>query len=218
MHRFINCKLLAMLRRTTGRLLLLLLVITGSAGTIVNNSISKADRKYALNLMKESQKDLVKASKGLSEAQLEYKAAPDRWSVKECVYHIAASEKMLWGMFENAMKAAPNPEKRTEIKVKDEELVMMVKDRSKKNQAPEPIQPKNTGYKNLEDALADFKDTRTAHIRYMRTSTEDMRNRVVQLGTNWMDCYQLYLLIGAHSQRHTMQLNEVKEAAGYPNE
>ena len=207
-----------MLRRTTGRLLLLLLVITGSAGTIVNNSISKADRKYALNLMKESQKDLVKASKGLSEAQLEYKAAPDRWSVKECVYHIAASEKMLWGMFENAMKAAPNPEKRTEIKVKDEELVMMVKDRSKKNQAPEPIQPKNTGYKNLEGALADFKDTRTAHIRYMRTSTEDMRNRVVQLGTNWMDCYQLYLLIGAHSQRHTMQLNEVKEAAGYPNE
>ena len=207
-----------MLRRTTGRLLLLLLVITGSAGTIVNNSISKADRKYALNLMKESQKDLVKASKGLSEAQLEYKAAPDRWSVKECVYHIAASEKMLWGMFENAMKAAPNPEKRTEIKVKDEELVMMVKDRSKKNQAPEPIQPKNTGYKNLEDALADFKDTRTAHIRYMRTSTEDMRNRVVQLGANWMDCYQLYLLIGAHSQRHTMQLNEVKTAAGFPKE
>jgi hypothetical protein len=207
-----------MLRRTTGRLLLLLLVITGSAGTIVNNSISKADRKYALNLMKESHKDVMKATKGLSEAQLDFKAAPDRWSVKECVFHIAASEKMLWGMFENAMKAAPNPEKRTEIKVKDEELVMMLKDRSKKNQAPEPIQPKNTGYKNIEEALADFKDTRTAHIRYMRTSTEDMRNRVVQLSTGWMDCYQLYLLIGAHSQRHTMQLNEVKAAAGFPKQ
>lgn len=119
-------------------------------------------------------------------------------------------------MFENAMKAAPNPEKRTEIKVTDEELVMMVKDRSKKNQAPEPIQPKNTGYNSIEEALADFKDTRNAHIRYMRTSTEDMRNRVVQLGTGWMDCYQLYLLIAAHSQRHTLQLNEVKAAAGFP--
>jgi hypothetical protein len=207
-----------MLRRTTGRLLLLLLVITGSAGTIVNNSISKPDRKYAITLMKESQKDVVKAVKGLSAAQLEFKTSPERWSVKECVYHIAGAEKLLWTMFENAMKAAPNPEKRAEIKVKDEELVMMVKDRSKKNQAPEPIQPKNTGYNNLDEALADFKDTRTAHIRYMRTSTEDMRNRVVQLGTNWMDCYQLYLLIGAHSQRHTMQLNEVKAAAGFPKE
>ncbi len=205
-----------MLRRTTGRLLLLLLVITGSAGTIVNNSISKNDRKYALTQMKESHKDVIKATKGLSEAQLNFKAAPDRWSVKECVFHIAASEKMLWGMFENAMKAAPNPEKRTEIKVKDEELVTMVKDRSKKNQAPEPIQPQNTGYKNTEEALADFKATRMAHIRYMRTSTEDMRNRVVQLGASWMDCYQLYLLIAAHSQRHTLQLNEVKAAAGFP--
>lgn len=110
-HCFFNFKLPAMLRRTTGRLLLLLLVITGSAGTIVNNSITKADRKYALNLMKESHKDVVKATKGLSEAQLDFKAAPDRWSVKECVFHIAASEKMLWGMFEKAMNAAPNPEK-----------------------------------------------------------------------------------------------------------
>ncbi len=207
-----------MLRRTTGRLLLLLLVITGSAGTIVNNSISKADRKYALNLMKESHKDVVKATKGLSEAQLEFKAAPDRWSVKECVYHIAAAEKLLWTMFEGAMKAAPNPEKRTEIKVKDEELVMMVKDRSQKNQAPEPIQPKNTGYNNITEALADFKDTRTDHIRYIRTSTEDMRNRVVQMPFGWIDCYQLYIFIAAHCQRHTMQLNEVKAAAGFPKE
>ncbi len=207
-----------MLRRTTGRLLLLLLVITGSAGTIVNNSISKHDRKYALNLMKDSQKDVLKSVKGLSAAQLEYKTAPDRWSVKECVYHIAAAEKMLWGMFENAMKAAPNPEKRTEIKVKDEELVMMVKDRSKKNQAPEPIQPKNTGYNSIEEALADFKENRTAHIRYMRTSTEDMRNRVVQMPFGWIDCYQLYIFFAAHTQRHTLQLNEVKAAAGFPKQ
>lgn len=207
-----------MLRRTTGRLLLLLLVITGSAGTTVNNSISKHDRKYAINLMKESHKDVVKACKGLSTEQLEFKTAPDRWSVKECVYHIASAEKLLWGMFENAMKVAPNPEKRTEIKVKDEDLVMMVKDRSKKNQAPEPIQPKNTGYKTIDEALSDFKTTRTDHIRYIRTSTEDMRNRVVQMPFGWIDCYQLYIFIAAHSQRHTMQLNEVKAAAGFPKE
>lgn len=207
-----------MLRRTTGRLILLFLVLFGSAGTIVNNSISKPDRKYALTIMKDSHKDVVKAIKGLSEAQLNYKTAADRWSVKECVFHIAGAEKLLWNMFEGAMKAAPNPEKRAEIKVKDEELVMMVQDRSKKNQAPEPIQPKNTGYKSLAEALADFKSTRYEHIRYMRTSTEDMRNRVVQMPFGWIDCYQLYLFIAAHSKRHTLQLNEVKAAAGFPKE
>ena len=207
-----------MLKRTTGRLLLLLLVATGFAGTIDNTAISSAERKYAAGLMKETYKTAVNSVKGLSETQLNYKASADKWSVKDCLYHIAGAEKLLWTLFEGTMKAPANPELRAEIKVTDEQFVKMLQDRTQKAQAPEPIQPKNTGYKNIEEALADFKETRTAHIRYMRTSTEDMRNRVVQLGPNWMDCYQLYLLIGAHSQRHTMQLNEVKAAAGYPKE
>ncbi len=207
-----------MLKRTTGRLLLLLLVITGSAGTIEDNSLSKPERKYAAGLMKETFKEAVKATKGLSEAQLDFKAAPEKWSVKECIYHMAAAEKLLWSMFEGAMKTAANPEKRSEIKVTDEQLVNMVQDRTKKNQAPEPIQPKNTGYKNLTDALADFKATRTEHIKYIRTSTEDLRNHVVQMPFGWIDCYQLYIFIAAHNKRHTLQLNEVKAAAGFPKE
>lgn len=205
-----------MLRRTFGRLLLLLLVITGSAGTVINHSVKKQDRKYAINLMKESQKDVLKSVKGLSEAQLNYKTAPDRWSVKECVYHIAAAEKMLWTMFEEAMKAPLNPEKREEIKVTDEQLVRMVQDRSKKNQAPEPIQPKNTGYSSLTAALNDFKESRNNHIRYMRTSTEDLRNHVIQLPFGWIDAYQFYIFIAAHNKRHLAQLEEVKAAAGFP--
>lgn len=207
-----------MLRRTFGRLLLLLLVITGSAGTSINHSIKKQDRKYALNLMKESQKDVVKAVKGLSVAQLEYKTAPDRWSVTECVYHIAGAEKLLWKMFEDAMKMPLNPEKREEIKVTDEQLVRMVQDRSKKNQAPEPIQPKNTGYASLNDALNDFKETRNDHIKYMRTSTEDLRNHVIQMPFGWIDGYQFYIFIAAHNKRHLAQLEEVKASPGFPKE
>jgi hypothetical protein len=206
-----------MLRRTTGRLLLSLLVITGLAGTEKNNSLSKAERKYATTLMKDTHRDLLKATKGLSEDQLNFKAAPERWSVKECTYHIAASEKGLWMMLEGAMKTPANPEKRSEIKVTDEEFVAMVKDRSLKAQAPEQIQPKNTGYKSMDEALADFKVNRLNHIKYMKTSTEDMRNHVIQLPFGlWVDCYQLYLMIGAHSNRHTQQLNEVKASPGFP--
>lgn len=205
-----------MLKRSTGRLFLTLMVITGLAGTIKNSSISKPERKYAVSLMKETQKDLLKATNGLTEEQLNYKAAPDKWSVKDCMFHLAASEKGLWMMFENAMKAAPNPEKRSEIKVTDEQFVAMIKDRSQKAQAPEEVQPKNTSYKSMEEAVEDFKINRTAHIKYMKTSTEDMRNHVVQMPFGWVDCYQLYLLLGAHANRHTQQINEVKADAGFP--
>lgn len=205
-----------MLKRTTGRLLLSLLVVTGLAGTINNNSVTKEERKYALALMKDTYKDAVKTVKGLSEEQLNYRTSAERWSVKECFYHIAATENGLWGMLEGAMKAPANPEKRSEIKVTDEQFVNMIRDRSKKFQAAEPFQPRNIKYKSLDEAIADFKTSRSAHIRYMKTSTEDLRNHVVQLPFGWIDCYQLYLMIAAHSNRHTQQMNEVKAASGFP--
>lgn len=209
-------KKIVMLKRTTGRVLLTLLVITGLAGTYKNNSLSKDERKYALALMKDSYKEAMKSVKGLSEAQLDYRTAPEKWSVKECIYHIAATEKGLWSLLENTMKNAANPEKRAEIKVTDEAFVNRVKDRSQKAQAAEPFQPRNITYKSLEEALADFRVSRMAHIRYMKTSTEDLRNHVVQMPFGWIDCYQLYLMIGAHSNRHTQQIHEVMSSPGFP--
>lgn len=196
--------------------MLTLLVITGLAGTINNNSLTKEERKFALGLMKDTYKDVLKTIKGLSETQLDYRPAADKWTVRECVYHIAATEKGLWSMLEGMMKAPANPEKRAEIKVSDEEFVNMVKDRSRKAQAPENFQPKNITYKSLEEALSDFKLNRMAHIRYMKTSTEDLRNHVVQMPFGSIDCYQLYLMIAAHSNRHTQQIKEVMESKGFP--
>ena len=67
-----------MLKRTMGRSLLTLLVITGLAGTINDNSLSKTERKTAIGLMKDTKADVLKSVKGLSEAQLNFKAAPDK--------------------------------------------------------------------------------------------------------------------------------------------
>lgn len=205
-----------MLQRTKGRLLLTLLVISGLAGTLKSTSISKKERKYGTSLMKDTKNDFIKSVKGLTDAQLDFKAAPDKWSVKECAYHIAGAEKFLWNLLEGTMKAPANPEKRSEIKVTDEQFVKMIEDRSMKAQAPEPIQPKNTGYKSLDEALDDFKKNRTEHIQYLKTTTEDLRNHVVQLPFGYIDCYQLCLMIAAHSNRHTQQLKEVMANASFP--
>lgn len=205
-----------MLKRRIGVYLLTSLVITGLAGTINDNPLTKAERKFATGLMKDTYKNAVNATKGLSDVQLNYKPGADRWSVKDCIYHIAGAEKLLWSVFEDAMNKPANPEKRTEIKVTDEQIVSMVEDRTHKATAPEPIQPKNTGYHSLQDALSDFKATRMAHIKYMKNTTEDLRNHVVQLPVGWVDCYQLYLFIAGHSNRHTQQMNEVLNSTGFP--
>lgn len=200
-----------------GRLLLTLLVITGLAGTVVDNTPSKSERKFAVGLMKDTYKEVLKTVEKLSAAQLEFKPGPESWSVKECMYHIAVSEKNLWNFLEGTMKAAANPEKRTEIKVTDEQFVQMMGNRSNKVKTMESFEPKNTGYHSLSEALADFKEQRAKNIKYMKNSNEDLRNHVVQLPFGWIDCYQLYLMIGAHSERHTQQMKEVMAHPGFPS-
>ena len=205
-----------MIKRTMGRSLLTLLVVTGLAGTINDTSISKKERKSGIVIMKDTRDDAVNATKGLSDAQVNFKATPEKWSVKECMYHIAGAEKLLWTMFEGTMKAPANPEKRSEIKVTDEKVVSMIEDRTTKAQAPEPIQPKNTGFNSLTEAVEDFKNSRGNHIKYLKNSTEDLRNHVVQMPFGYIDCYQFLLFMAAHSNRHTQQMNEVKANPGFP--
>jgi DinB superfamily len=207
-----------MLKRTFGRLLLILVVITGLAGTVNESSITKKERKAAINLLKDSREDLMRSIKGLSEAQLNFKATKDHWSIKECMYHIAISEKNIWGMLEGTMKAPANPEKRSEIKVTDEQLIKMIEDRSNKRKTIESFEPKNTPYQSMNEALESYKNMRADHIKYIRSTTEDMHNHITQLPFGMIDCYQVCLFMAAHNNRHTQQINEIKADPGFPKQ
>ena len=203
-------------RKTYNYLLLLFIVFSGLAGTPTDDVLSKKERKFAAEHMKNTKVELHDAIKGLSAAQLTYKISADKWSVQECIYHIAISEKTLWTMLETSMKAGPTPEKKKDLKVTDEEVIKMTEDRTNKVKTFSPLEPQNTPYRSLEEAMNDFKTTRAAHIKYIKATSEDLRNHFVQMPFGLLDCYQLCLLISSHTDRHVQQLNEVKTAAGFP--
>jgi hypothetical protein len=205
-----------MLKRTYGRLLLTLLVISGLAGTLRNTSLSKKERKYATTLMKDTKSDLTQSLKGLTEAQLNFKPNAESWSVKECMYHIAISEKNLWGMLEGAIKTPATPDKRSEVKMTDEQVVAALESRERKVKTFAPFEPQNTPFKTLDDAMTSFKDLRAEHIKYMKTTTEDLRNHMVQMPFGTLDCYQLCLMMAAHTERHRKQMEEVKANPNFP--
>jgi uncharacterized damage-inducible protein DinB len=183
---------------------------------LVIDPISQKERKDAIKLLKDTEKGVFDQVKGLSEAQLKFKPAPDRWSVEECVKHIAASEEMLWQATEGALKAAANPEKRSEIKATDEQMVKMAEDRSTKVKTIEKLMPENTPFKTTEEALASFKKNREKLIDYVKSTQEDLRNHVATMPFGMLDSYQLILFIAGHSNRHTQQIMEVKADANFP--
>ena len=205
-----------MLKRTKGRILLTMLVITGLAGTINNSTLSNQERKFAVSQLKDTRTELLSTIKKLSAKQLNFKSSPDSWSIGECISHISLTEKMLWDKLELAMKQPANPEKRLELTFSDEDLLKSMEGRSANAAAPECLQPGKDRMQQVADALATFKSVRAAHLKYVKTTTEDLRNHFIQLPIGWIDCYQAIIFMASHSNRHISQINEILANPRFP--
>jgi len=186
--------------------------------SVSDTTLTKKERKFAKVHLKDTKKDLLKTVNGLSVAQLTFKADSSKWSVEDCVKHIAMAEMGLWKMTQDGLSQPANPEKRSEIKATDEQLIKSVQDRSAKFQAAEPMQPKNTPFKSMEEATNSFKENRNKLIKYIDDTQEDLRNHVINFPLGMMDAYQVVLLISAHSNRHTQQIKEVMADPNFPKQ
>ena len=205
-----------MLKRTKGRLLLTLLVVTGFAGTINDTSLSKQERKFAITHLKDTKTDLLKTIRGLSETQLNFKKYPDQWSIKERFYHLTLAESGYWDMLEASMKKPATPEKRSEVKISDEDLLNAMTNRAEKTGVPEFLQSTRAKWKSMDEAVATFKSSKAQHLKYVKITTEDLRNHFIQLPFGWIDCYQFILFISAYSDNNLQQINETMTDAHFP--
>ncbi|MBA4166130.1 MAG: DinB family protein [Chitinophagaceae bacterium] len=181
-----------------------------------NDPLSGQERKFASEFLAKTEDTLLAAVKGLSQAQLQFKSAPDRWSIEDCMKHIAIAEGGLWHMTDSIINTEATPDKRKDIKATDDQVIMMVTDRSHKQKAPESFQPQNSPFKSFGDAESAFKTTHENLISYVNTSDKDLRNHVAVLPFGTFDTYQMILFIGSHTKRHTKQILEVKADPNFP--
>lgn len=205
-----------MFKRTAAHILLLLLVVTGMGSKVSDTTLNFKERRFLIKHLKDTKAAFLESIKGLNQAQLAFKPAPDKWSVQECVMHLALSERTLWSWAEGVLKSPANGEKRQEIKLTDSQVLAGVADRTNKAQASENLLPQSATWQTTAEAVDDFKKNRSSLIKYVNTTTEDMRNHVTQSAAGVIDSYQVLLLISAHTTRHTRQMEEIKGSAGYP--
>lgn len=176
--------------------------------------LTPADKERAMQYLESTKKNIVEATKGLSAAQWNFKAAPDRWSVAETMEHIAAAEDLIRGMIiEKGMKGPA--EAGRDIKKTDDAVVAMIPDRSHKAQAPEPLKPTNR-FGSPDGAVKHFLESR-AQTEDFLNNTPDLRQHVSDspLGMK-LDAYEWVLFLTAHSERHLKQIQEVKADPNFP--
>ena len=201
-----------------------LLTLCLLAGSLVAQTAQQAattltpeEREAALKLFQTTHDNFIKSISGLSQKQWTFKPAPDRWSVAEVAEHITVSETTIMGLIQHMLMPSPAaPEKREQVKGKDQLILEKVPDRSHKAQAPEMLRP--TGRWATEvDLSKAFEDARKANMEYIRTTNDDLRDHFFDhpvFGT--LDGYQWLLLVATHSARHTAQIEEVKADPNFP--
>jgi hypothetical protein len=194
------------------------ILLLACAGALANaQSLSQADRDKALSYLESTRQGVIDATKGLSPAQWNFKAGPDRWSVAQVTEHIAAAEDYIRGMVTEKVMSAPARPAGEDVAAIDEMVVKMIPDRSTKRQAPEPLVPSNR-FGSPEGSLKHFLEARTTTEDFLK-KTPDLREHAVDspLGKK-LDAYEWILFVSAHSERHTKQILEVKADPNFPKQ
>lgn len=202
------------MKRTMWGILMAAALAWGGATAAQAQELIQADKDKAMQYLESTKKKVAEATAGLSDAQWNFKPAPDRWSVAQVVEHIAAAEDFLRGMvIEKVMKAPADPTR--DLKKTDEAVLAMIPDRSHKAQAPEPLLPTNR-FGSPAGSLKHFMEARETTENFLK-NTPGLRAHAEDspLGMK-LDPYEWVLFIAAHSDRHTKQILEVKADPNFP--
>jgi len=195
----------------------LLFLFAAAAHAAGAEPLTRGERDRAMSELHATRKRFLDSIGGLSQAQWNFKPAPEVWSIAQVADHVVVSEGELFDALQKKILASPaQPGKRGSNRAKDEQVLKVFPDRSQKRKAPANLEPAGK-WAAQGPAVSEFKKLRDAHVAYVDQTPDDLRahfteNRVM----GEIDGYQWMLLISAHTERHVLQIEEVKARAKYP--
>lgn len=187
-----------------------------SVTLMAQNEISKEERAFAVKHLTDTQNEMLKTLKGLSDEQLNFKPNAESWSVAECLRHIAISENALWGNFvDQPLSIDADPSRRSEVSMTDEVLLGVIESREQKVKTFAPFEPENKP-EPVKEVIKEFKRLRSEHIKFAKKTDADLRHHYGTLPFGTIDVYQAILFMSGHTKRHTDQMKEVMADPAFP--
>ncbi|MGQ9634647.1 MAG: DinB family protein [Bryobacteraceae bacterium] len=172
--------------------------------------LSELERQRLVAHMQMTESWLADEVAGLSKEQLRFHPARGAWSILEVVEHLVISEPIYWQDFQRAMKTPPS---RFKSNAGDDDILWYGIDRTRREKAI-PSEDVKGQLQDLSAGLKALRELRAAMLRYVRSTRDDLRSRIVP--RQGCDAYQWLLLITSHCQRHILQIREIKSNPGFP--
>lgn len=177
----------------------------------------KIEKIDIFKYLEETKEALEESVDGLSDQQMQYKPDENSWSVAQVVEHIIIVEAALKSMLEERINAGETPDQMAEVKMTDEEVVALITNRNDKIQTQPQFQPSGK-FTSADDAIEAFDDQREMTVDWLKDSDANMRNYVNEFPFGKIDAYQTVLFMAGHSERHTAQIEEIKNNPDFPED
>jgi hypothetical protein len=186
------------------------LLFLGAAFSAGATPMTKAEREHVVAHLEMTRSWLTDEVSSLSKAQLNFRPAPDRWTVAEVVQHLVVAEPNYWKLLQDALKQPP---KKLAEQATDADVLWYGIDRTQHEKTSANQNPKDQVI-DAGLALKTFLGMHAQLLQMARSSNEDLRAHAVP---EWgVDAYQCLLEISTHEQRHILQIREIKASAGFP--
>ena len=164
---------------------------------------------------------LLEAVSGLSEAQFDYRPAPDQWSISDILHHLALADEgsgrltsmMLKKAGEMNLPPDPAPDA-SALDCLDQFAEVL---RATRAEAPDIVAPRShlSAAESLTKLDASRERLRANIERLAQYDLSQLNYPHPLLGT--LNLYQWLLIGGRHERRHTAQIGRVKATENFPN-
>jgi len=188
-----------------------LLAVIASSASAFAGPMTIGERQRLVAHLEMTEAWLDSETLGLSEAQLKFKMTPESWSVEEVVMHLAIAEPQYWQSFKESLAKPAQPNFKPQAT--DVAMLWYGIDRTQRTTTGEARVPRGQ-YPTFKAAHGSFKKLRVEMLKLAKESQDDLRAR--QYLTASQDLYQWFLMISTHSQRHILQIREVKAHKDFP--
>ena len=174
------------------------------------------ERNFVVGELAASEARLAEAVRGVTPAQAMYRTVEERWSIAEVLEHLVVWESFMLGAVRGALNTPAAPEKRASVRGKDALALGLATSRDKPLKSREAARP--TGrWIDVNEMLAEFRARRARTLEFSESTQADLRSHFfahVTFGD--LDCYQWLVFVGAHCERHVLQIEEIRADPGFP--
>jgi len=185
---------------------------------MAGDGLNKKERKYATNYLEDSKVDVFNTIRTLTQEQWNYKPSEDSWSIAGICEHLLIAERSTYNLVTAKIITDENNRQIEESqKVTNEEIIAKIMDRSPEARVktPAPFEPKGA-IASPNEFIQAYTEARDKNQVYLKQTEDELTSYYFDGPAGRTSAYQWFIILGAHAQRHLLQIQEVMQDHNYP--